>query len=127
MSERATTEASSASTSMRGRSGTPRRSSTRARRRPRTFDAMPRATTHLRNAYGRTAMSRRTVLWLPVAIALVLAPLAFGSSAANAATIEACINDPDHNGDGRLARIVAANEPCRRNETRVTWDAAGLQ
>jgi hypothetical protein len=41
--------------------------------------------------------------------------------------IHACIKDPDHDGDGRVARIVAANERCGRRETRVTWNIAGPQ
>jgi hypothetical protein len=39
--------------------------------------------------------------------------------------IDACVQtDRDHD-EGRLTRLVVANEPCRRNEIRIKWNVAG--
>jgi len=37
----------------------------------------------------------------------------------------ACVRMDRDGDEGRLTRLVAANEPCRRNEQRVHWGAAG--
>ena len=39
----------------------------------------------------------------------------------------ACVRIDRDSDEGRLARLVAANEPCRRNEMRVHWSATGPQ
>jgi hypothetical protein len=41
--------------------------------------------------------------------------------------LAACILDPDHDGAGRVLRIVGPTERCRRHETRVSWNTIGPQ
>src|SRR5258706_3968633 len=78
--------------------------------------------------HWRNAMSRPASLRLLIVTALVFAPLTLSADVASAqSVIQACIKDPDHDGDGRLARIVAADEPCKARETRVTWSTTGPQ
>ena len=38
----------------------------------------------------------------------------------------ACVRIDRDGDEGRLTRLVAADEPCRRNETRVHWGGAGV-
>jgi hypothetical protein len=51
---------------------------------------------------------------------LILGALTFGTPAADAASIHACVNK--HTGS---ARIVSAKAKCRSTERRVTWNTAG--
>lgn len=39
----------------------------------------------------------------------------------------ACIRLDREGDEGRLARLVAADEPCRRREQRVTWNEKGTK
>ena len=39
--------------------------------------------------------------------------------------IYACVRMDRDASDGKLARLVAENEPCKRNETRVRWNVMG--
>jgi hypothetical protein len=39
----------------------------------------------------------------------------------------ACVRLDRGNDEGRLMRLVAADEPCRRQETRIHWNIAGSQ
>ncbi|HEX4347223.1 MAG TPA: hypothetical protein VHZ73_06600, partial [Vicinamibacterales bacterium] len=39
--------------------------------------------------------------------------------------IYACIRLDRDDDVGKLARLVAADEPCRRNEARVQWNVQG--
>ncbi len=69
---------------------------------------------------------------LGVAVAIVAglvvgwaAPLSAQIPAGNG-VIYACVRmDRDHD-EGKLVRLVAANETCRRNEVRIHWNIAGL-
>ena len=69
------------------------------------------------------------VRWLLAAV-ITLAPLGVvvvDVAAQSGGQIHACIKDPDGDGTGRVTRIVGENEPCKRGETRVTWNAVGAQ
>ena len=76
-----------------------------------------------RRVYGR-------LVKVAVAWAVALGASAGGAEAQIPAAdgqLYACVRlDPDGE-DGRLMRLVAANEGCRRNETRIQWSAAGPQ
>src|SRR5258706_11691293 len=39
----------------------------------------------------------------------------------------ACVRIDRENDEGRLMRLVASGEPCRRNETKVHWNVVGPQ
>ena len=39
--------------------------------------------------------------------------------------IDACVRMDRDNDEGRVARLVSADEPCRRNETRIRWNVEG--
>jgi hypothetical protein len=39
----------------------------------------------------------------------------------------ACVRIDRDGENGRLVRLVAENEPCRRNETRIRWSSTGPQ
>jgi hypothetical protein len=68
-------------------------------------------------------MKRATIAMLIAALALI--PASPRSGAAQTGTLSACLRDPDRDGDGRVLRIVGPNEPCRRRETRVSWNVTG--
>ena len=71
--------------------------------------------------------SRVRVLGIFVAALSVWArPAAAQIPAANGEFF-ACVRiDRDHD-EGRLMRLVASGEPCRRNETKIHWNIVGPQ
>jgi Protein of unknown function (DUF1566)/Collagen triple helix repeat (20 copies) len=81
----------------------------------------------------RIVLSRR---FATVAAVFVVAIMASGRAIAQQAASQipaadgqfyACVRIDRDGDEGRLARLVAANEACRRNETRVHWSATGPQ
>ena len=64
------------------------------------------------------------------ALAVVVATMAVAAvtptiGAQTPNVIRACIKDQD--GDGAMRRIVSANEVCKKNETLLVWNVAGVQ
>ena len=76
----------------------------------------------------RIQMSRTVrVLLVFVAALWLFGERAAAQIPATDGTFYACVRVDRDGDEGRLARLVAANEPCRRNETRVHWSQAGAQ
>jgi len=69
----------------------------------------------------------KSTLMMGTAVVMLVTGLGVPNAAAQAAdaTIHACLQDPDRDGDGRLVRIVSTSAPCKRKETRLTWNAKG--
>ena len=70
---------------------------------------------------------------LMVLLVLVVAMLGLFAERADAqipagdGTFYACVRMDRDSAEGKVARLVAANEPCRRNETRIHWSQTGPQ
>lgn len=80
------------------------------------------------NGFGRPLSVTLVVVGVAasgIASAGSLAWAAEGQIPSPSGVIYACVR-VDRDGDAaRLTRLVAANEPCRRNEVRVEWNVAG--
>ncbi len=69
-----------------------------------------------------------TIIWSAAAAlgAVVAASTPAAAQIPSAAGVyTACIRLDRDGDEGRLVRLVAANEPCRRREQRVTWNEKG--
>lgn len=71
-------------------------------------------------------MTKSLVVLAGVGLALVVSGRAGAQPPAAVPTIYACAQAHRDNGSG-LLRLVAAGEPCRRNETSIHWNVAGPQ
>lgn len=78
-------------------------------------------------------MSKRVHRRLAIAAAMCIFALGPWTARADAqipaadGQFHACVRIDRDAEDGRLTRLVAESEPCRRNETRVHWSVAGPQ
>lgn len=89
-------------------------------------DAVRIAGRDVKKSKEEEAMTKSLVVLAGVGLALVVSGRAGAQTPAAVPTIYACAQAHRDNGSG-LLRLVAAGEPCRRNETSIHWNVAGPQ
>lgn len=70
----------------------------------------------------------RNVVWIAITVGGFVALAGTTATAqipSASGVIHACVRMDRDASDGKLARLVAENEACRRNETRVRWNVEG--
>ena len=89
-------------------------------------DAVRIAGRDVKKSKEEEEMTKSLVVLAGVGLALVVSGRAGAQPPAAVPTIYACAQAHRDNGSG-LLRLVAAGEPCRRNETSIHWNVAGPQ
>ena len=89
-------------------------------------DAVRIAGRDVKKSKEEEEMTKSLVVLAGVGLALVVSGRAGAQTPAAVPTIYACAQAHRDNGSG-LLRLVAAGEPCRRNETSIHWNVAGPQ